>query len=83
MGRPRLTFKNSIKDTGEGQVKSMRILRRACMKRLLTVDEAKETRREELKNLYGFTALRKTHNKLYFIMFLIAVHFVFALLMVH
>ena len=42
-GRPRLTFKNSVlKILGEGHVKTMRTSRRACMKRLITVDEAKE-----------------------------------------
>ena len=41
--RPRLTFKNTVsKIVEEGHVKSMRTLRRACMKRFMTVDEAKE-----------------------------------------
>ena len=42
-GRPRLTFENTVsKILVEGHVKSMRTPRRACMKRLMTVDEAKE-----------------------------------------
>ena len=39
--RPRLTFEKTVsKILEEGHVKSMRTLRRACMKRLLAVDEA-------------------------------------------
>ena len=41
-GRPRLTFENTVSKILEGHVKSMRTPRRACMKRLMTVDEAKE-----------------------------------------
>ena len=45
-GRPQLTVENTVsKILGEGHVKSMRTPRRACMKRLMTVDEAKEVRR--------------------------------------
>ena len=41
--RPRLTFENTIsKILEEGHVKSMRTLRKACMRRLMTVDEAKK-----------------------------------------
>ena len=41
--RPRLTFENTVsKIVEEGHVKSMRIPRRACMKRLMIVDDAKE-----------------------------------------
>ena len=44
-GRPRLTFENTVlKILEEGHVKSMRTPRRAFMKRLMTVDEAKEVR---------------------------------------
>ena len=47
MGRPRLIFKNTVlKILEEGHVKSMRAPRRACMKRLMTVDESKEVRRD-------------------------------------
>ena len=46
-GRYRLTFENTIsKILEEGHVKSMRTPRRACMKRLMTVDEAKELCRD-------------------------------------
>ena len=39
-----MQFENTVsKILEEGHVKSMRKLRRACMKRLITVDEAKET----------------------------------------
>ena len=42
-GSPRLTFENTISMIlKEGHVKSTRTPRRACMKRLMTVDEAKE-----------------------------------------
>ena len=42
-GRPdRLTFVTNSMIPEEGHVKSMRTLRRASMKRLMTVDEAKE-----------------------------------------
>ena len=42
-GRPRLIFENTVsKILEECHVKSMRIPRRACVKRLITVDEAKE-----------------------------------------
>ena len=42
-GRPRLTFENTVsKILEEGHVKSMRTPRRACMKRLMTVDETGE-----------------------------------------
>ena len=41
-GRPRLTFENTVsKMLEEGHVKSMKSSRRTCMKRLMTVDEAK------------------------------------------
>ena len=44
-GRPWLTFENTVsKILEEGHVKSMK--RRACMKRLTTVDEAKEICRD-------------------------------------
>ena len=44
--RPRLTFENTVsKILEEGHVKSMRT-RRAYMKRLMTVDEAKEVCRD-------------------------------------
>ena len=47
MGRPRLTFKNTVSNIlEEGHVKSMRILRKASMKRLTTVDETKEIWRD-------------------------------------
>ena len=42
-GRPRLTFEKTF---DEGHVKSMRTPRRACMKRLMTVNEAKEVCRD-------------------------------------
>ena len=46
-GRPRLSFENTVPKILEGRhVKSMRIPRRPCMKRLLTVDEAKEVCRD-------------------------------------
>ena len=46
-GRPRLTFENTVsKILEEGHVQSMRTPRRACMKRLMTVDEAKEVCRD-------------------------------------
>ena len=46
-GTPRLTFENIVsKILEEGHVKSMRTPRRACMKRLMTVDEAKEVSRD-------------------------------------
>ena len=46
-GRPRLTFENTVsKILEEGHVKSMRTPRRACMKRLMTVFEAKEVCRD-------------------------------------
>ena len=42
---PRLTFENTVsKILEEGHVKSMRTPPRPCMKRLMTVDEAKEVR---------------------------------------
>ena len=42
-GRPQLIFENTVsKILEEGQVKSTRTPRRACMKRLMTADEAKE-----------------------------------------
>ena len=40
-GRPRLTFENTVSKILKENVKSMRIPRWACMKRLTTVDEAK------------------------------------------
>ena len=41
--RPRLTFENGVsKVLKKSHVKGMRISRRACMKRLMTVDEAKK-----------------------------------------
>ena len=46
-GRPRLTFENTVsKILEEGHVKNMRTPRRICMKRLMTVDEAKEVFRD-------------------------------------
>ena len=46
-GRPRLTFENTVlKILEEGDVKSMRTPRRACWKKLMTVDEAKEVCRD-------------------------------------
>ena len=46
-GRPRLTFENTVSKMMEaGHVKSMRNLRRACMKWLMTLDEAKEVCRD-------------------------------------
>ena len=46
-GRPRLTFENTVsKILEEGHVKSMKHARRACMKWLMTVDEAKEVCRD-------------------------------------
>ena len=46
-GRPRLTFENTVsKILEEGHVKSMRTPRKACMKRWMTVDEAKEVCRD-------------------------------------
>ena len=46
-GRPRLTFENTVsKILEKGHVKSIRASRRACMKRLMTVDEAKEVCRD-------------------------------------
>ena len=46
-GRPRLTFENTVsKILEEGHVKNIRAPRRACMKRLMTVDEAKEVCRD-------------------------------------
>ena len=46
-GRPRLTFENTVsKILEEGDVNSMRTPRRACMKRFMTVDEAKEVCRD-------------------------------------
>ena len=46
-GRPRLTFENTVLQIlEEGHVKRMRTPRRACMKRLMTVDEAKEVCRD-------------------------------------
>ena len=46
-GRPRLTFENTVsKKLEEGHVKSIRTSRRACVKRLMTVDEAKEICRD-------------------------------------
>ena len=48
-GRPRLTFENTVsKILEEGHVKSMRTLRRACMKRFITVDEAKGVCRDHI-----------------------------------
>ena len=45
-GRPRLTFENTVsKILEEGDVKSMRTPRKACMKKLMIVDEAKEVER--------------------------------------
>ena len=42
-GRPRLTFENTVsKILEESHIKSMKTPRRACMKRLITVDKAKE-----------------------------------------
>ena len=42
-GRPRLTFENTVsKILEEDHVKSMRTLRRACMKRLMTTSERGE-----------------------------------------
>ena len=47
MGRPRLTFENTVsKILEKNHVKSMRAPRRACMKRLMTMDEAKEACRD-------------------------------------
>ena len=46
-GRPRLIFENTVsKILEECHVKSLRILRRACMKKLMTVDDAKEVCRD-------------------------------------
>ena len=46
-GRPRLTFENTVsKILEEGDVTSMRTPGRACMKRLMKVDEAKEVCRD-------------------------------------
>ena len=48
-GRPQLSFENTTAVTRileEGHVKSMRIPQRARMKRLMTVDEAKEIDRD-------------------------------------
>ena len=46
-GKPRLTFENTVsKILEEGHVTSMRTPRRACMKRLMIVDEAKKVCRE-------------------------------------
>ena len=47
-GRRRLTFKNTVsKILEEGHVKSMRTSRReGCIKKLITVDEAKEVCRD-------------------------------------
>ena len=45
-GRPRLTFENTVSKILEGHVKSMRTSRRACMKRLMTMDEATEVCRD-------------------------------------
>ena len=46
-GRPRLNYENTVsKILEEGHGKSMRTLRWACMKRLMTVDEAKEVCRD-------------------------------------
>ena len=46
-GRPRLTFENTVsKILEDGQVKSMRTPRRACMNRLMTVNEVKEICRD-------------------------------------
>ena len=46
-GNPRLTFENTVSTIlEEGHVKSMRTPRRACMKRLMTVDEAKDVCRD-------------------------------------
>ena len=46
-GRPRSTFENTVsKILEEGHVKSMRTPLRACMKKLMTVDEAKEVCRD-------------------------------------
>ena len=48
-GRPRLTFENTVsKILEEGHVKSMRTSQRACMKRLMTVDGAKEICRDRI-----------------------------------
>ena len=42
-GRPRLSFENTVSKILEvGYVKSMRTPQRACMNRLMTVDEVKE-----------------------------------------
>ena len=42
-GKPRLIFENTVaKILEEGRVKSMRSPQRACMKRLMTVDEVKD-----------------------------------------
>ena len=46
-GRPRLTFEKTVaKILEEGYVKSMWTRRRACMKRLMAVDEGKEVCRD-------------------------------------
>ena len=46
-GRPPLTFETTVsKILEEGHVKSMRTPQRACMKRLITVDEANEVCRD-------------------------------------
>ena len=46
-GKPQLTFENIVsKIQEEGHVKSIRTLRRACLKRLMIVDEAKEVCRD-------------------------------------
>ena len=46
-GRPRLTFENTVSKTlEEDDVKSMKTLRGACIKRLMTVGEAKEVCRD-------------------------------------
>ena len=45
--RPRLTFENTVsKILEEGHVKSIRTPWKACMKRLMTVNEAKEICRD-------------------------------------
>ena len=42
-----MTFENTVSDIlEEGHVKSMRIPERACVKRLMTVDEAKAVCRD-------------------------------------
>ena len=45
-GRPRLTSESTVSKILEGHVKRIKALRRSCMKRLMTVDKAKEVCRD-------------------------------------